>query len=186
MRDAQTDKIDAVASESPAPFAEVGAHATNGASLRRAGGCSRRECTTDARISGNESRPRSSLRIPSARRATGQYGIEQRRGLEITRAQIRVEGDLLRQLAVRYGPFSRRGREPIRKTVLTPSLEDAHECAAKACRVQHHELLHEDQRALYAALRMQEELRRTRPVTNRTSRGISRSLSLSNPACRES
>lgn len=41
-------------------------------------------------------------------------------------------------------PIQSVGEEPIRKTVLTPALEDAHNCAAKACRVQHHELLHQD------------------------------------------
>ena len=140
----QTGKIDAVAPNLWRPLLRSALNATNRASRQRAGRCCQRECTTAARISRNESRPRSCLRIPSPRRATGQYGIEQRRGLEIARAQIRVEGDLHRQLAVGYGPFSWRGREPIRETVLTASFEDAHECAAKACRVQHHELLHED------------------------------------------
>lgn len=46
----------------------------------------------------------------------------------------------------RYGTaqIRRRGREAIRKILLTPSLEDSHECTAKARCVQHHELFHQD------------------------------------------
>jgi hypothetical protein len=95
-------------------------------------------------ISINESLPRSLLRIPSASRAVCQCGIEQCRSLSIARAQVRVDADLLCQLSVRHPPICRRRREPIRKNVLTPPFEDSYESTAKECRVQDHELLHED------------------------------------------
>ena len=79
-----------------------------------------------------------------ANRAVSQHRIEQRRGLRIALTHVRIETNFLGQLPVRDRPFGRRWREPIRKTMLTPSLEDSHERSAKARGIQHHELLHED------------------------------------------